>query len=214
MDYLEDLLINPLETDIEHNESVNEIMPDSPDAYRPFLFGFSTSILQSNYNYEMLSELTEISITKLKCPHEKIFSKLMHILTTYSSLPQHYPPQFINDQNMHSLNVKNFYAKVYNLADILILQELYKKNNILVPIIKKLLDSTMEKKYVINRLIFYLSFYIIKIKSIMSNLSEAYKNFIKTILKKISEFATEPNIVHYFTLEEMNKYHTELIKYQ
>jgi hypothetical protein len=206
MDYIFDILVDPVENELY---PINKENQPFPDMFRQYLFGMKNLIIDDNA--EKMAQLTG---TEIKYWHKNydLYGELLLLINKYLKLPKHYLTDFICNKIILPEKIIGYYKKIYNIVDIIIAKSYFpldvEINSLLFNTIHRLVNYNHNKEnHIYYRIIIYQSVYLIKILCGKKSMTR----FIQTIIEKLQEFIVEPEIWKYFTNEELN-YYTQYVK--
>ncbi len=203
MNYVFDILIDPLECESLSNV---KLYKKYPDEFRQYYFDLTTKL---EY-IEDINKMAYITNTKKKywSKDYDIVKKLELEINKYSSLPKHLLTDYLNNETYLEAIHKKYYKKIYDLTDIIIISD-NSDNSLLMSALKNILSDGNGKNHILIRITIYLSYFYTKKYYRKKSLSI----YCKTIKNKLKSFLEEPNIFEYFTKNELQNYLSDIDKY-
>lgn len=212
MDYYFHVLIDPVEID---SSLIIPENPPHPDEFRRYVFGLENFIISDNVS-DMIEEINTARLDKINMgdilPCKKkywtdqfdIGHKLFTMLMQYKSFNEHYLTNVLNGKNILDSQLKQYYEKIYDLADILSIRA-RKNRSILTKVLGKIMNECQKQNHIFYRLLLYLYVNLIHLSDYSSR-SPGFPKLESILETKIKEFQKEEKIWKYFTKTELENY--------
>ncbi|AUL79716.3 hypothetical protein QJ857_gp0443 [Tupanvirus soda lake] len=196
MDYIFDSLADPIEIIITENKKKIPF----PDKFRKYPFGIKNRI---NYTRDMIM-MSKITNTKEIYWDDSydLIEKIEKMLYDYKNLAALPLSRYIIEKKEIPKHILKYYNKLYDIVDIVITKSLINRSDLVLEMIKKLLNICDPSLHIGYRLTIYVSVYFIKMAIKRKNLTR----YAETIIQKLKDYKIESNISNFFTQKELDRY--------
>lgn len=202
MEYYLNLLVDPVEIDA----SLNNASGSFADKYRPYLFNIPNLCISKS-----IKDMAKLTNTNKKywTKNFDIIDSFVKLLNKYRFLPKHNFVKYLDGDINLPTEIKEYYHKIYNIADIIIYKSIYMNQtesgkSQVIQAINICFDNAQPSLHIAYRMIFYFSVYLLKYH--LRDKKESAQKLKNTFINKINEFKNSSNINEYFATDELQYY--------